>query len=251
MTNRTRADSPTKVCTALDCDRPLRARGLCAFHYRRVNPPKKNVAVECPTCGEVSMKRDTTRRFCSLLCRDVWRVDQPSDPMYLRRPTRCALPPSHPVMVLIRRATLTERECPGCGCLFTPLSNPLLLACSNRCKNRIKDRRRRARLNNTECAWVWSDFMRVAAKFGYSCAYCGIRPTGQLDPDHVVPLSKGGDDSIANLLPSCRACNCDKRDVLLADWNADRLRRGLAPRTTSWVVTDRRFTHLTSTLAAA
>ena len=43
---------------------------------------------------------------------------------------------------------------------------------------------------------------------GYLCAYCAerFRPD-QLDMEHIVPKSKGGDDSWMNLVAACRACN--------------------------------------------
>ena len=79
------------------------------------------------------------------------------------------------------------------------------------------------------------------------CAYCDQRVEGQPDPDHVVPLSRGGSNSITNILPSCRACNSDKRDLLLAEWRMDRQRRCLPARRTDpaqWI-------HLTEALIAA
>lgn len=38
----------------------------------------------------------------------------------------------------------------------------------------------------------------------YGCAFCG---GPYEDIEHLVPLSKGGEHSIANLVPSCRDCN--------------------------------------------
>lgn len=50
------------------------------------------------------------------------------------------------------------------------------------------------------------------------CAYCGCdlsRHTATLD--HVVPRSKGGTDSIENLVLACQPCNVQKADKLLAE----------------------------------
>lgn len=87
--------------------------------------------------------------------------------------------------------------------------------------------------------------MRVARKFDYCCAYCGTKPD-RLDVEHVVPLSKGGPDAVCNLLPTCLACNSDKRDLTLREWAEDRARRGLQPRITTWTAGDPRYTHLTA-----
>ncbi|CAO0836155.1 Bacteriophage protein OS=Streptomyces microflavus OX=1919 GN=Smic_81110 PE=4 SV=1 [Streptomyces microflavus] len=38
----------------------------------------------------------------------------------------------------------------------------------------------------------------------YGCAFCG----GPYDDiEHLVPLSKGGEHSLDNIVPSCRDCN--------------------------------------------
>jgi 5-methylcytosine-specific restriction endonuclease McrA len=45
----------------------------------------------------------------------------------------------------------------------------------------------------------------------YHCQYCG-RTDGALTIDHVIPKSKGGDDSWENLLTACITCNNKKGD---------------------------------------
>ena len=53
------------------------------------------------------------------------------------------------------------------------------------------------------------------------CHYCGVgisRRLPQGDPkaatlDHVVPLAKGGEWKLYNLVPACRACNMKKADA--------------------------------------
>jgi 5-methylcytosine-specific restriction endonuclease McrA len=45
----------------------------------------------------------------------------------------------------------------------------------------------------------------------FQCQYCGKRPTVRdLNVDHVVPRSRGGQDSWENLVVSCRVCNLRK-----------------------------------------
>ncbi|MBF0586324.1 HNH endonuclease [Prosthecochloris sp. N3] len=45
----------------------------------------------------------------------------------------------------------------------------------------------------------------------FQCQYCGRRDR-QLTIDHVVPRSKGGDDTWENLLTACSVCNSKKGD---------------------------------------
>ena len=46
---------------------------------------------------------------------------------------------------------------------------------------------------------------------GFQCQYCGKRPQQRdLNIDHVVPRSRGGQDSWENLVISCRTCNLKK-----------------------------------------
>lgn len=56
------------------------------------------------------------------------------------------------------------------------------------------------------------------AAFNHRCAYCGeARP---LTRDHDVPLSRGGRDDIANIIPSCLSCNSTKRTKTAAEFLA-------------------------------
>lgn len=47
------------------------------------------------------------------------------------------------------------------------------------------------------------------------CAYCTARATCL---DHVTPISRGGTNAIANLVPACRSCNSSKRDRTLLEF---------------------------------
>lgn len=51
---------------------------------------------------------------------------------------------------------------------------------------------------------------------GYKCVYCG----GKLDLhlDHVVPYSRGGEDSYDNLVTACRNCNLSKGARTPREW---------------------------------
>lgn len=52
----------------------------------------------------------------------------------------------------------------------------------------------------------------------YSCAYCGS--PHRLTFDHVMPLARGGEHTIANIVPACRSCNSSKKDRTPEEWRA-------------------------------
>lgn len=56
----------------------------------------------------------------------------------------------------------------------------------------------------------------VYKKCGGHCAYCGCEITiGQMQVDHVQPISVNGQDELCNMLPACRSCNYYKGASLL------------------------------------
>jgi hypothetical protein len=56
----------------------------------------------------------------------------------------------------------------------------------------------------------------ILGKFNNCCAYCGA--TGKLELDHIVPRSKGGTNSVKNLVLSCRSCNEAKGSLSLKEF---------------------------------
>lgn len=51
--------------------------------------------------------------------------------------------------------------------------------------------------------------IKVLNRDAYTCAYCGDIAT---EVDHVYPKSKGGEDTLDNLVAACRRCNILKKD---------------------------------------
>lgn len=61
----------------------------------------------------------------------------------------------------------------------------------------------------------------VFKRDNFTCQYCGKKaPDVILHIDHINPVSKGGDNSIINLVTSCECCNSGKSDVVLSDDSA-------------------------------
>lgn len=99
--------------------------------------------------------------------------------------------------------TVYHKSC-ECGANFSTLS-PKRRDCGPRCRRRRHQAERRQRQEvrpHTEIEW--RDKLQA---FNFSCAYCGDSILQNTTKDHDVPLSKGGDDSIGNILPCCWPCN--------------------------------------------
>ena len=56
---------------------------------------------------------------------------------------------------------------------------------------------------------------RIMRRDGYSCVYCGSKKN--LTIDHVIPKSKGGDNTWKNLVTCCSPCNLKKGDKSLEE----------------------------------
>ncbi len=53
------------------------------------------------------------------------------------------------------------------------------------------------------------------------CYYCHQTfPFKELTMDHLVPLTRGGRSTRDNLVPSCKACNIRKKNMLPLEWEA-------------------------------
>lgn len=62
---------------------------------------------------------------------------------------------------------------------------------------------------------------QVYNKMNGRCAYCGDPISfGAMKVGHVVPLRKGGEDALDNMLPACRSCNHYKSTLTLEQFRA-------------------------------
>lgn len=238
-----------RICDVDDCNRKHLARGFCGGHYRdwweakngRVSRESEFVDRACIVCETVWRTRRADAKYCSQLCYHFDRWGARSSPW--PKSERKAKPPK-PMVVPFQ----AERECAWCGIRFGT-SRKAQIYCSRAHKIKAIKNRRRGREYGSTSHFTWAEVMRLfVGKFDRCCAYCETPIVGQPDPDHVVPLSRGGSNGITNILPSCRPCNSDKRDLFLHEWAADRARRELPTRVTSWSMDDARYHHLTDAL---
>jgi 5-methylcytosine-specific restriction endonuclease McrA len=82
-------------------------------------------------------------------------------------------------------------------------------------RKRFKRRAREKEIINTLTAKEWLDILR---QHNFKCIYCGKdlfdlfnKPTR----DHIIPISKGGNNTKENIVPACRSCNNRKYNKIL------------------------------------
>ena len=73
------------------------------------------------------------------------------------------------------------------------------------------------------------EWVALKQRYDYHCLRCGRRePEIRLSADHVIPLSKGGINIIANIQPLCKSCNTAKHTAATDYrplWDAERVKK--------------------------
>jgi hypothetical protein len=55
----------------------------------------------------------------------------------------------------------------------------------------------------------------------FTCVYCGKRDRNDCTIDHVLPQSRGGQDSFENCVTACFSCNQEKDDLTIKEWGRE------------------------------
>ena len=58
----------------------------------------------------------------------------------------------------------------------------------------------------------WED---ILSKFNFKCVFCGT--TEKITRDHIIPISRGGENMAQNIQPLCRSCNAKKHTKLMEE----------------------------------
>ena len=89
--------------------------------------------------------------------------------------------------------------------------------CSFRLYHRAKSKERKARERGSRTVMISPDQMwRRWVEFGHRCAYCGA--DGDLQVEHVMPISQGGEHHLGNIVPACQRCNFSKATASVKEW---------------------------------
>lgn len=88
---------------------------------------------------------------------------------------------------------------------------------SHRLYHRSKSKRRKAQERGSTALMLSRDQLwRRWVQFGHECAYCGA--SGNLQVEHVIPISKGGEHHLGNIVPACQRCNFSKGRANAEQW---------------------------------
>lgn len=66
---------------------------------------------------------------------------------------------------------------------------------------------------------------QVLRKTNGACFYCGTQLSIGFHMDHFFPASRGGSDTLDNLVPSCANCNTSKGKMSIDEWRVYRAKQ--------------------------
>jgi len=249
--SRTAGRDTAKPCDEGGCARNVRARGLCASHYNQRYAASRHAKVMTPCfiCGKPALKFETNNKtrasVCSSACKRTLTFGTPLPADHWARwwgkASAWTQPKAKPHV-----AAFIANKCDECGtCFVEPNNYNPSSYCSTTCSRRVGRRTRKAREHGSPGNFRWAEVIRLWMAAGKRCSYCDTAMSGQPDPDHVTPISRGGRNDIGNIVPCCRSCNADKCDMTLDEWAVERERLGKPARRYSLPYEDPRFKHLT------
>lgn len=111
------------------------------------------------------------------------------------------LPRRVPPVTKLPNITRVLKACLGNQWQSHPLAQPTVSTAAY-------EKRRAAILATTASLLTTQEWDWIKARYYHRCAYC--RQIKPLTKDHVLPLSKGGQHTKANIIPACKSCNSRK-----------------------------------------
>lgn len=83
---------------------------------------------------------------------------------------------------------------------------------------RAKDQGYRARKRDAAGSFTGAQWLALVRVYEGRCGYCSV--DAPLQADHRIPLSRGGDNTIFNIIPACGRCNRRKADRTEGEFRA-------------------------------
>lgn len=252
--SRTANRDAARPCNEDGCTKNVRARDLCSSHYNQRHAASRHspTMTPCFVCDKPALKFNTNNKARASVCSDECRrtltfgTALPDDhwARWWGKASAWAPPKAKQPKPVI--AAFIANTCDDCAAHFVEANNHNPSSyCSNRCSKRVARRTRKAREHSATGNFRWVEVIRLWVAAGKQCSYCDMDMDGQPDPDHVVPISRGGRNDMGNIVPCCRSCNGDKGDLTLAEWADERARLGKPARRYALPYEDPRFKHLT------
>ena len=84
-----------------------------------------------------------------------------------------------------------------------------------------RTQRRRAKLRENSVHLITEKDMQKL--YSSKCVYCGSNE--KISADHVIPIFRGGQHSIGNLVPACQRCNSSKGTKTIMEWKKGATRK--------------------------
>lgn len=208
----------------------------------------------CEFCGiEAHRKLSGTskakgyeNKYCSMECRVAKAAQIRSEVIFLRgmaRSSRDAIKSLETSLLAIRRVAQSlaryashrekaDKPCIVCGCPVGYTFGRARMLCSKACKKKTEAfkvsrktaKLRRRAIERGASGGEYVDPIKVFMAAGWKCQICN-KPTPQRlrgtthkrapELDHVVPISKGGSHTWANVQCACRECNGWKSDKVV------------------------------------
>lgn len=218
-----------KRCARPGCNKPHRARGLCATHYNQTSTTRhQKKIIACAYCGALVEKYPSSnrRQVCSDECRALLQGFMPrshrsKDLVIVAKPKKSRLTAPTVTIVPSHRVTWIAGTCQWCDVAFvkaTTFSIPR--TCSDRCAKRLATavaEVRKGRFQITPARRA-----RLYRRDNWTCQLC-FEPIDRNAPsgstwapslDHIVPQSQAPipDHSDANLRTAHMWCNSVRGD---------------------------------------
>lgn len=228
---------PSSVCESMATRDawPQSTRTMCSANLKT----DLSVLKKCSTCKTILPTDGPTRcPPCATRNADRQKAKRLADPEAMRAKARAWLAKNRERVNRERRERYSRlgisrartRSCIGCGLTLKrkgPHRCPVCLPIhqkqyyeaknakwvrENPMQNRTKRARRRARLLNAPGSYTVDEWLGLKARYNHACLCCRRRePHIKLEPDHVIPIARGGHNTIDNIQPLCRSCNSSKK----------------------------------------